>query len=335
MFIMKKLWFCLLTLTLVLIPQIALADGADFTVSTVKNQYQSTTSNGYFSLKMPAQSETTLQLTVYNFGKESAMFNISVNSGITGINTSLDYSKIPGKGVLSVPKILQFSHIASLPQKEITVGPNSSMIVPIDLKLPDTSFSGKLLGGITITRYIRDDEKKATGLTSQFSYAVPIVIHQTDYDVTPKLEADHLRILTENHNNYLASNIKNVTPTILNGVKIKSELLDHSSTAVFSKTDKNHSIAPQSNFTYRILLGNKSFATGKYTYRITMTDNEHHKWQWQQQLAIDKKKYHIINNTAKHNTLKKPINWVVVGLVIMIAIVIILSGVLGILLLKH
>lgn len=332
---MKKIWFGLLTLSLLLIPQVAHADGAGFTVATVQNQYQSTSNNGYFSLKMPAKSETTLGLTVYNTGTESATFNIAVNSGITGINTSLDYAKLPEKGVLSVPQNLQFSHIASLPQKEITVGPGASTIVSINLTLPDVAFSGKLLGGITITRQIRTDEKKATGLTSQFTYAVPIVIHQTDDELTPKLEADHLRLLTANHNNDLVADIKNVTPTILNGVTIKSELLDHSGRIVFSKTDENHSIAPQSNFTYRSSLGNQSFATGSYTYRLTMTDNANHNWQWQQQLAINQKQSDSINNTAKHNTIKKPINWIVVGLVVMVALVIILSGVLGFLLLKR
>lgn len=320
---MKKIWIGLLTLSLLLIPQIAHADGADFTVATVQNQYQNPTNNGYFALKMPAKAETDLKVTIYNTGTTPETFNLAVNSGVTNLNTALDYAKTPAKGTLSVP------------QKEVTVAPGANTVVRVHLKLPDVSFAGKLLGGITVTRQIETNEKKTTGLTDQFAYAVPIVIRQNDDAVTPKLTATHLKLLTANHNNNLVADIQNVTPTILNGVTLKSELVDQSGRVVFSKTDSNHSIAPQSNFTYRSSLGNQSFASGRYTYRLTVTDNANHTWTWQQPLTLNQSQSDIINNTAKHNTVKKPINWIIIGMIAMAVVIFLLLAAVGYLLFKR
>lgn len=320
---MKKIWIGLLTLSLLLIPQIAHADGADFTVATVQNQYQNPTNNGYFALKMPAKAETDLKVTIYNTGTTPETFNLAVNSGVTNLNTALDYAKTPAKGTLSVP------------QKEVTVAPGANTVVTVHLKLPDVSFAGKLLGGITVTRQIETNEKKTTGLTDQFAYAVPIVIRQNDDAVTPKLTATHLKLLTANHNNNLVADIQNVTPTILNGVTLKSELVDQSGRVVFSKTDSNHSIAPQSNFTYRSSLGNQSFASGRYTYRLTVTDNANHTWTWQQPLTLNQSQSDSINNTAKHNTVKKPINWIIIGMIAMAVVIFLLLAAVGYLLFKR
>lgn len=320
---MKKIWIGLLTLSLLLIPQIAHADGADFTVATVQNQYQNPTNNGYFALKMPAKAETDLKVTIYNTGTTPETFNLAVNSGVTNLNTALDYAKTPAKGTLSVP------------QKEVTVAPGANTVVRVHLKLPDVSFAGKLLGGITVTRQIETNEKKTTGLTDQFAYAVPIVIRQNDDAVTPKLTATHLKLLTANHNNNLVADIQNVTPTILNGVTLKSELVDQSGRVVFSKTDSNHSIAPQSNFTYRSSLGNQSFASGRYTYRLTVTDNANHTWTWQQPLTLNQSQSDSINNTAKHNTVKKPINWIIIGMIAMAVVIFLLLAAVGYLLFKR
>lgn len=222
-----------------------------------------------------------------------------------------------------------------MPQKEVTVAPGANTVVTVHLKLPDVSFAGKLLGGITVTRQIETNEKKTTGLTDQFAYAVPIVIRQNDDAVTPKLTATHLKLLTANHNNNLVADIQNVTPTILNGVTLKSELVDQSGRVVFSKTDSNHSIAPQSNFTYRSSLGNQSFASGRYTYRLTVTDNANHTWTWQQPLTLNQSQSDSINNTAKHNTVKKPINWIVVGMIAMAIMIFLLLAAVGYLLFKR
>lgn len=332
---MKKIWIGLLTLSLLLIPQIAHADGADFTVATVQNQYQNPTNNGYFALKMPAKAETDLKVTIYNTGTTPETFNLAVNSGVTNLNTALDYAKTPAKGTLSVPQNLQFSQIASLPQKKVTVAPGANTVVRVHLKLPDVSFAGKLLGGITVTRQIETNEKKTTGLTDQFAYAVPIVIRQNDDAVTPKLTATHLKLLTANRNNNLVADIQNVTPTILNGVTPKSELVDQSGRVVFSKIDSNHSIAPQSNFTYRSSLGNQSFASGRYTYRLTVTDNANHTWTWQQPLTLNQSQSDSINNTAKHNTVKKPINWIIIGMIAMAVVIFLLLAAVGYLLFKR
>ena len=104
---------------------------------------------------------------------------------------------------------------------------------------------------------------------------------------------------------------------------------------VFSKTDSNHSIAPQSNFTYRSSLGNQSFASGRYTYRLTVTDNANHTWTWQQPLTLNQSQSDSINNTAKHNTVKKPINWIVVGMIAMAIVIFLLLAAVGYLLFKR
>ncbi len=222
-----------------------------------------------------------------------------------------------------------------MPQKEVTVAPGANTVVRVHLKLPDVSFAGKLLGGITVTRQIETNEKKTTGLTDQFAYAVPIVIRQNDDAVTPKLTATHLKLLTANHNNNLVADIQNVTPTILNGVTLKSELVDQSGRVVFSKTDSNHSIAPQSNFTYRSSLGKQSFASGRYTYRLTVTDNANHTWTWQQPLTLNQSQSDSINNTAKHNTVKKPINWIIIGMIAMAVVIFLLLAAVRYLLFKR
>lgn len=156
---MKKLYFSLITLLILLMPQIVYADGADFTLAPSQNQYQSGNYNGYFALKMPPKATTTLGITIFNTGKSTDSFDIMSNSGVTDFKTSLSYANVPTKGALLVPKNLQFSQIATIPQKKVTIAPGAQTTIQVNIALPDTSFDGKILGGITITREMRPDEK--------------------------------------------------------------------------------------------------------------------------------------------------------------------------------
>ncbi|WP_278848679.1 hypothetical protein [Leuconostoc lactis] len=45
-------------------------------------------------------------MTIYNTGTTPETFNLAVNSGVTNLNTALDYAKTPAKGTLSVPQNL-------------------------------------------------------------------------------------------------------------------------------------------------------------------------------------------------------------------------------------
>ena len=328
---MKKYWLAFVTLIgLMLFPQLANADSADFTVATVQNEYQDTNKTSYYSLKMAPQTSTTLALQVYNTGKQSDIYDVNVNTGITNSNGALDYTQVASTKNLSVPKELQFNKIATLVQKTITVDAGQMGTINVSIALPDMSFSGKILGGITVTRHVRETEKKTTGLTSRFAYAVPIVIRQSDDTVTPKLNADKLALQTDAKTNVneLVASIQNITPTIINGVTIKSELINAKGKVVFTKTDKNHAIAPQSNFTYHTSLNNQNFTTGAYIYRLKISDNDHHSWKWDSTVNITQKKAKAIAKVANKNTIHKPINWIVVALGIMAVIIVVLISVL-------
>ncbi len=332
---MKKIYFGFITLILLFIPQIAQADGADFTIAPVQNQYQSGGNNSYFALKMPKKSTTTLNVTIYNTGKTASTLDVKVNSGITDFKTDLSYATTPKNGALSVPKNLQFSQIATIPQKSVTVAPGAQTTIQVNIALPDTSFDGKILGGITVTREMRPDEKAQTGLKSQFAYAIPVVIRQNDQAVTPQLQANHLSIQTKANETSLAADIQNVTATILNGVTIETKLSDQTGHVVFTRKDANHSIAPQSNFTYLASLSNQTIANGKYTYDMTITDNANHKWTWEKTLTVDQKQSQNINSAAKHNTIKNPNNWIFDGMIAMAVMIFLLLGALGYLLFKR
>ncbi|ANY11137.1 DUF3324 domain-containing protein [Leuconostoc lactis] len=332
---MKKLYFSLITLLILFTPQVVHADGADFTLAPSQNQYQSGNYNGYFALKMPPKATTTLGITIFNTGKSTDTFDIMVNSGVTDFKTSLSYANVPTKGALSVPKNLQFSQIATIPQKKVTIAPGAQTTIQVNIALPDTSFDGKILGGITITREMRPDEKAQKGTKNQFAYAIPVVIRQNDQAITPQLQANHLSIQTKANETNLAADIQNVTATILNGVTIETKLSDQTGHVVFTKKDANHSIAPQSNFTYLASLSNQKIANGKYTYDLTITDNANHKWTWEKTLTVDQKQSQNINSAAKHNTINNPINWIIMGMIAMAIMIFLLLAAVGYLLFKR
>lgn len=191
------------------------------------------------------------------------------------------------------------------------------------------------MGGITITREMRPDEKAQKGTKNQFAYAIPVVIRQNDQAITPQLQANHLSIQTKASETNLVADIQNVTATILNDVTIETKLSDQTGHVVFTKKDANHSIAPQSNFTYLASLSNQKIANGKYTYDLTITDNANHKWTWEKTLTVDQKQSQNINNTAKHNTINNPINWIIIGMIAMAIMIFLLLAAVGYLLFKR
>ena len=121
-----------------------------------ENQYDKEV--GYFDLMMNESQEQTLSFDITNQGDEKMTATISFNNGSTDVNAVKTYKKeIEPDDSMIVP----MTDMAKLNTTVVSLMPNQTETVTIDVKAPDKTFDGVSVGGVVITAdYENTDERE-------------------------------------------------------------------------------------------------------------------------------------------------------------------------------
>lgn len=292
--VLKKIVLSLFFLWgIVLFSSNVLADGNEFSIDPILPQNQNPEVQSYFDLSVRPSSTQALQVSVKNNSSKAQKYNVSINTANTNQNGIIDYSMDSFKKDSSLKISLKDCLTTMTPQIEIPAG--KEKVVEFELKVPQLSFKGIVLGGITIEPLT---ETNAKGITNVFTRTLAVQLSESNEKVTPNLVAGDVEIAQENQRNNVKLNLRNISPVIISKVTSQISILRKGeSKPVLEQTREQLSFAPNSNFKL-MTEWESQFEPGDYRYIIKLKDTQGHEWTFKKNFIIASKKADKLNKTS-------------------------------------
>ncbi|WP_429969551.1 DUF916 and DUF3324 domain-containing protein [Enterococcus sp. AZ179] len=298
--------------------QIVLADSNDFSISPVLPSNQREDNNSYFDLIVTPNENQTLAITIKNSSSETQKYNVIINTATTNQNGIVDYSITDFEKDDSMK--ISLKDIISLENAQIEVEANSQKDVSFELKVPEESFEGILLGGITVEPVVEEDSE---GISNLITRTLAIVLTESDEVIEPELKAGEVSISQENYRNNVTIELRNITPTLIKRVTAEISISrSGNNEPIIEQTREQLSIAPNSKFNL-MSQWDDQFEAGSYTYTIKLSGEEGHEWAFTKDFEIEAEQAKEFNTTSVDEK-KNSINYyLVVGIGLFLLLLII------------
>lgn len=270
---MKKfgIWFAILLLSILFLPQSGQASKFNFAVDTVIPNNQIDKQKTYFNLEMKPDQSQTLTIKLRNDTNYPVKLKPEIHSATTNRNGVVEYGKSSTKRDSSLR--YDMSKLIKV-KKEITVPAKGKVLLPLEVKMPKEGYDGILAGGITLEEKKANkagQENKSQGLNieNKYAYVVGITLQENKNEVKQKLKLKKVAPGQVNARNVIEATLQNPTSTYLNRFEVDAFVTkkDHDE-KLYSAKKKAMQVAPNSHFDYPMPLNGEKMRPGTYTLHL-------------------------------------------------------------------
>ncbi|WP_314576406.1 DUF916 and DUF3324 domain-containing protein [Enterococcus gilvus] len=277
-----------------------------YTISpTFGNSQKSITSN-FYDMTLSPNQEDVFKLTIKNQSNKNQKFKINVNTATTNTNVIVDYTKQSFKKDSSMK--VSIKDLITPNSSDISVAAGKSETVDFKIHMPEQFFDGILLGGITVKPI--QEEQSSTGIQNVYMHTLAIRVNETDKDVPARIHGANVTIGQENQHNLVKMLVRNPEARLLSQMDGHFFITKkNSAKKLVQKSEKNLSIAPNSEF-YVPLLLKDSFKAGNYTYTVKIK-NKDGEWKFSKDFKISNGDAQKYNKTSLDNAESKTNDWLI------------------------
>ena len=305
------------------------SDGSvPYSVQGVLPENQVNSNVSYFDIEMEQDQTQELEVIVYNSSDEDITVEVSNNSAYTNSNGLIVYDELPGDEELHKSMSHPFSEISSIESPTIDIAAGEQETVVVTVKAPDEAFDGVILGGLYFS-LAPEDDKDAESVTIQnrYSYALAVQIQETgnDNEVEPNIEMLGVDPGIINHRTGLQTEFVNTSSMII-GLEIEGSVYEEGSDeALYTRTDEDFTVAPNSMFKYPLMYDNHRLEPGNYVFRANATNGDE-VWEFEEEFEVTEEIADEANEEAvelaeeEDNTL---LMYLVIGLGVLVAVLLI------------
>ncbi|MTD39276.1 DUF3324 domain-containing protein [Erwinia sp. CPCC 100877] len=297
----------------------------NFTVKAILPENQRSQEVSYYDLRVTPGQTQTLQLELSNDTDEDIVVQASANAAITNDNGIVDYSYKKTKKDSSA--VYTFNELANLPE-EISLPSHSKKTVDCVVTIPEKAFDGYILGGLYFEQKggneaVKSNESMAIG--NRFSYVVGVLLSENDQEVQPELALNKVSTAQKNGNNVVLMNIQNKQPAMIKKLQVTAKLFyEDEKKPRYENHQEALTMAPNTNFNYKLDLKEQPFVAGNYTVKVTANDG-FRDWHWEKSFTIKEKEAKAYNATAinlpPEQKQQWPWNWIIGGSIIVLLLV--------------
>ncbi|WEV60402.1 DUF916 and DUF3324 domain-containing protein [Streptococcaceae bacterium ESL0729] len=326
---MKKrvLMLAVFLFSLIAGPLGVLAEGENnvgFTINSVIPSNQIDKEQSYFDLRMTPGQEQEIIVQVINTSNEDSKFKVNVNQAYTNKSGFIDYSETDVKPDSSLK--YKISDIANY-EHEITVQANTSMNLPITLKMPAEQYDGTILAGIQVVKEKSEEEAKKQGISNQYGYILGLQLTETDTELPRQLNLLNVRADSAFNRTSVVAELQNPVMTPMGHLKYTAKVTNKKDGAVEKEVsyDNDMQMAPNSTYDFAIDWDNKPLVAGDYNLDMVVSDDKGNEWKFNKDFTITKKEAKkindkvIITNTGQNPYLKYFL--ILLGLLIVLSII--------------
>ncbi|MGB4825297.1 MAG: DUF916 and DUF3324 domain-containing protein [Leuconostoc mesenteroides] len=307
------------------------ASEMNFSVNTVIPTNQIDKEKTYFNLKMAPKQEQDVTVTLKNNTKKDITVEIGINTAKTSSNGVIAYSESNIKKDNSLKYNL--SKLVKGPDS-VVVPASSSKDVTFHISMPDNSFDGILLGGLTFQQKsseVTQSKSSGTSITNEYQYAVAMLIQGKDTVVQPNLNLIKVKPDQMNYRNVITAELQNDQSVLMSKVSVDAKIYSkNGKKPVYTSIKSDMQIAPNSHLTYPVSLNGTSMKAGDYTLKmkVTATANKQvKKWTFTKDFTIKSKQARDLNKSdvdVKANTNNSNWLYILIGAALLIIIIILI-----------
>ncbi|WP_318765247.1 DUF916 and DUF3324 domain-containing protein [Lactiplantibacillus carotarum] len=265
-----------------------------------KNQIH--TANTFFDLKMTKGKSQTLKTVIYNTTNRDIQVETAIHTAYTNKNGAIEYVT-PAKKYDSSLKYKMSDITKITGTKTVTVPANGSKTVVAQVKMPEQSFNGVILGGWYFKRVdekVTGSVKGAMNLKNQYSYVIGLK-YSSGTIPQPTMKLGSVKAGLIDYHRGITATLRNPSAVIIPNLTSKTTLTSKNSGKVVKKlSQKNIQMAPNTSYAYPMYFGSSKLQAGKYHLHMVIKNSEH-KWTFDRDFTVssaDAKKY---NKTAAEN----------------------------------
>lgn len=295
------------------------ASSPDFSVQAVLPESQTNERVSYFDITLEPKQEEILAVQVTNNSEAEMTLDIGVNTATTNSNGVINYGFSDADPDDTLP--INFAEIVELDEKTITLTANETRTVEAKVVMPEKSFDGILLGGITVSEQVPENENQ---ITNRFSYSLAVVINQTDKEVSPTVDLTQVAVNQRNRRSVVIGSLQNQAATILNDVHVEAQVFEKGSDApLYTETRSDMRMAPNSTLPFGISTGTKPLKAGKYQLKMVVTSGEE-EWRFEKEFTITAKEAKEFNEQAVNLETDRTVVYLAIagGVVVLLLLVI-------------
>lgn len=298
------------------------ASQLNFSVQTELPTNQLDTKKSYFDLLMVTNQKQTVQIALNNDTDQAITINAEIHSATTNSGGVVEYGESKSQKddslVHDIKELIEVTECTLVPAK-------SSVKLPVTIQMPKEKVLGQVVGGITLKEQQEERTQqtaaKEIAIDNRYSYAVAIVLQESQEDVEPELILNQVEAGQKNFRNVIKANLQNSTPTFVNKLAVNTTITKKGQKEVLYKETKNDlQMAPNSNFDLPIPLNGEKLTPGAYTLAMEATSKKH-KWKWQKEFTIKAEEAKELN--AKDVTIKTDYGWLLYLVLAVLSLVVI------------
>lgn len=256
-------------------PSQAATPMTDFSaVPVFSNDNQISHGVGYYDLGLKAGQVTKIKFKmINNNASASNKLTAKLVQGSTSDAGAMQYvaKGFPKDNTLKYP----FTQLASINGKNSiteTLAPGKDKTYTVTLRMPSQKFDGAVSGAIVVTKGYDDD--KSAGVANQVTYALPVYLEEGKVQL-PDLKLNKINAGVYNARRAVSVNLQNYKPSSLSQGALSARVTKRGqSKTLKSLTLNQQSMAPNSNFNFKIPWGEDNFAPGDYTLYLTYKSND-------------------------------------------------------------
>lgn len=301
-------------------------DQVPYSVKAILPENQINDDVSYFDIGMDTEEELTLEVIIQNYSAEEITININNNTATTNSNGLITYDGVDAEPHSSMK--YPFNELSALSSDEVKIPAESGKSVTLNVKAPEESFDGIILGGIQFTlEPEKAEQDEGVTVQNRFSYVIGVQIQENENnnEVEPELILEDVNPGIINHRTGLQTEFANTTPVIINDVVFEGEVYkENSEEPLFKRKVEDFSIAPNSKFNFPVMYDNKELETGTYVFKGTAT-NENNSWKFDQEFEVTEDKADEANDEAVGIEDEEDSNflmYLVVGLAILVVVLV-------------
>ncbi|WP_208560007.1 DUF916 and DUF3324 domain-containing protein [Marinilactibacillus kalidii] len=269
-------------------------EGVAFSVRAVLPDNQRDLNQSYFDLRIEPRQVQEIETQIENSSDEEIVVEVQLNDATTNSNGVIVYDDPEAIAEGEHP----LTSIAELNEKEIAIKPGETASVFTNIKAPEQSFDGVILGGIRF-----QEKKPATvegnegvAIINDYAYIIGLQLSENDNEIQPSVELKSIEPGLSNYRTAVIAHLQNVEPMILKDLMVSAEVYK-GDTLVHSVEQEDVRIAPETSMPIVIDWEDKAIEAGDYRMVIS-AKNDSDEWTFDEDFTISSEQEDEVNEEA-------------------------------------
>lgn len=347
----KLLFLVFIVATFLALPTTGKAAEFNFAVKAEIPENQINKDVSYFDLKLDKGAKQTLTVDMRNDTDQEVLVDVAIASATTNINGVVEYSPNDIKPAKSLQYDIE--DYVKVPEN-VKIPAKGSTKLNLEVSMPDQSFDGVMVGGITFKEHqdktAEEKQGKGVSIDNKFSFVTGLVLQQNTNKVNPEVVLHDVKPNQLNFRNVIMATFENTQPTFINSMVVDAKVSKKGEDKPLYKLTKvGLQFAPNTSFDFPISLEGDSLEPGTYVAEYEIYGNKSEDGQFSFNVAEGatkfanhwtlKKEFTVKAEVAKELnqkdvTIKKENNWWIYALIALVILLIIIVSVLLFIVLK-